>query len=172
MSWWDGNCPKLQRCVTHAKCPQWLILTIRWWYCAVLYGQRSPFLFSAPLLFVSCWLASLSYTLSASQKNAHFNTLITTPHCAYIMPTHAHTAAERITLTCTRACVTRSGTQRYFSFNPKMKIRNVRPFSIAFLLCGSLFLDPLAHSDNIFPSVFSPFLHVYTHAEADEYQFS
>lgn len=106
MSWWDGNCPKLQRCVTHAKCPQWLILTIRWWYCAVLYGQRSPFLFSAPLLFVSCWLASLSYTLSASQKNAHFNTLITTPHCAYIMPTHAHTAAERITLTCTRACVT------------------------------------------------------------------
>lgn len=88
------------------------------------------------------------------------------------MPTHAHTAAERITLTCTRACVTGSGTQRYFSFNPKMKIRNVRPFSVAFLLCGSLFLDPLAHPDNIFPSVFSPFLHVYTHAEADEYQFS
>lgn len=169
MSWWDGNCPKLQRCVTHAKCPQWLTLTIRWWYCAVLYGQRSAFLFSAPLLFVSCWLASLSYKLSASQKNAHFNTLITSPHCAYIMPTHAHTAAERITLTCTCACVTGSGTQRYFSFNPKMKIRNVRPFSIAFLLCGSLFLDPLAHSDNFFPS---PFLHVYTHAEADEYQFS
>lgn len=88
------------------------------------------------------------------------------------MPTHAHTAAERITLTCTRACVTGSGTQGYFSFNPKMKIRNVRPFSITFLLCGSLFLDPLAHSDNIFSSVFSPFLHVYTHAEADEYQFS
>lgn len=91
------------------------------------------------------------------------------------MPTHAHTAAERITLTCTRACVTGSGTQRYFSFNPKMKIRNVHRnvnVSIAFLLCGSLFLDPLAHSDNIFPSVFSPFLHVYTHAEADEYQFS
>lgn len=162
MSWWDGNCPKLQRCVTHAKCPQWLTLTIRWWYCAVLYGQRSPFLFSAPLLFFSCRLSSLSYTLSASQKNAHFNTLITTPHCAYIMPTHAHTAAERITLTCTRACVTGSGTQRYFSFNPKMKIRNVRRFSTAFLLCGSLFLDPLTHSDNFSPP-FSPPFFMYTH---------